>query len=118
MLTTAILFIAQAAPPTVTPKAPDSGLQMMGMMLFAFAMIYFITIRPQQKRQKALQDQVNATKTGDRVITASGIHGMISNVKERTFILKVADNVKIEIEKSSVASILKASEGSSPESGA
>jgi preprotein translocase subunit YajC len=43
------------------------------------------------------------------VITASGIHGMIANVKDTTFILKIADNVKIEIEKSAVASVVKTS---------
>ncbi|MDB6173745.1 MAG: yajC [Chthoniobacteraceae bacterium] len=84
---------------------------MVVMMLFAFSLIYFITIRPQQKRQKEALAQVAATKTGDRVITSGGIHGIISNVKERTFILKVDNNVKIEIEKSAVATLLKASEG-------
>ena len=46
-------------------------------------------------------------KTGDRVVTASGIHGLISNVKETTVIVKVADNVKIEMEKSAVTNVLK-----------
>ena len=46
-------------------------------------------------------------KTGDRVVTNAGIHGLISNVKETTVIVKVADNVKIEMEKSAVANVLK-----------
>jgi preprotein translocase subunit YajC len=82
---------------------------MLVWMMFAFVLVYFLTIRPQQKRQKALQAQIAATKTGDKVITASGIHGMIANVKDTTFILKIADNVKIEIEKSAVASVVKTS---------
>jgi len=46
-------------------------------------------------------------KTGDRVVTNAGIHGLIANVKETTVMLKVADNVKIEVEKSAVANVLK-----------
>ena len=45
-------------------------------------------------------------KTGDRVVTASGIHGLISNVKDRTVIVKIADNVKIEMEKSAVTNVV------------
>jgi preprotein translocase subunit YajC len=51
------------------------------------------------------------------VVTSSGIYGMITNVKERTVLLKVADNVKIEIDKAAVATVLdRSSEGSSEES--
>jgi preprotein translocase subunit YajC len=48
-------------------------------------------------------------KTGDRVVTNAGIHGLISNVKENTVLVKVADNVKIEMEKSAIATVLKES---------
>ena len=51
-------------------------------------------IRPQSKRQKEQQRLIAALKTGDRVVTAAGIHGMITNVKETTVTVKVADNVK------------------------
>ncbi len=107
MKLTTIQFLAQAAPAPNTTKPPDPGMHMIVMMGFAFALIYFISIRPQQKRQKTLAAQVASTKTGDKVITGSGIHGMIANVKERTFILKIAENVKIEIEKSAVTTVLK-----------
>ena len=59
------------------------------------------------RKQKDQQRLVSTLKTGDRVVTASGIHGLISNVKDTTVILKVADNVKIEIEKSAVTAVLK-----------
>jgi len=49
------------------------------------------------------------------VVTSGGIHGMISNVKERTVLLKVADNVKIEIDKASVATVLESSKDSAAE---
>ncbi len=59
-------------------------------------------IRPQQKKQKAIQEARNSIKTGDKVVTAGGIHGKVKDVKEATFILEISENVKIEIEKSSV----------------
>ena len=69
--------------------------------------MYFIMIRPQKKRQDEQKKLVAALKTGDRVVTSAGIHGLISNVKEATVMLKVADNVKIEIDKSAITNVLK-----------
>ena len=59
------------------------------------------------RRQKEQQRLVSALKTGDRVVTNAGIHGLISNVKDTTVIVKVADNVKIEMEKSAITNVLK-----------
>lgn len=73
--------------------------------VFIFVIMYYVMIRPQMRRQKEQQRLVAALKTGDRVVTASGIHGLISNVKDRTVIVKVADNVKIEMEKSAITSV-------------
>ena len=76
-------------------------------LIFIFVIMYFIMIRPQKKRQDEQKKLVAALKTGDRVVTSAGIHGLISNVKEATVMLKVADNVKIEVEKSAVTNVLK-----------
>ena len=59
------------------------------------------------RRQKEQQRLISSLKTGDRVVTSAGIHGMITNVKETTVTVKVADNVKIEMEKSAVTNVLK-----------
>jgi preprotein translocase subunit YajC len=69
--------------------------------------MYFVMIRPQKKRQDEQRRLVASLKTGDRVVTNAGIHGLISNVKETTVIVKVADNVKIEMEKSAISTVLK-----------
>jgi preprotein translocase subunit YajC len=69
--------------------------------------MYFVMIRPQKKRQEQQQKLVGSLKTGDRVVTNAGIHGLISNVKETTVLVKVADNVKIEIDKSAITNVLK-----------
>jgi preprotein translocase subunit YajC len=101
-MTSIILFLAQQAPPS---GAQPSMLTTLLPFLFMGVIFYFMLIRPQQKRQKQHQQLLAALKTGDKVVTASGIHGMIANVKERTFLLKVADNVKIEIDKSAIAGV-------------
>ena len=74
---------------------------------FIFIIFYFLLIRPQQKRQKEHQRLLSDLKTGDKVVTTSGIHGLIANVKETTFLVKIADNVKIEVDKNAIASVSK-----------
>ena len=69
--------------------------------------MYFVMVRPQRKRQQQQQRLVSSLKTGDRVVTNAGIHGLIANVKETTVIVKVADNVKIEMEKSAIANVFR-----------
>ncbi|MFA5384905.1 MAG: preprotein translocase subunit YajC [Eubacteriales bacterium] len=67
-----------------------------------FAIMYFLMIRPQQQRQKKLQQLITDLKANDLIVTAGGIYGTIVKVKEETFIIRVADNVRFEILKSSV----------------
>ena len=76
-------------------------------LIFIFILMYFVMIRPQKKRQEQQQKLIGNLKTGDRVVTNAGIHGLISNVKETTVLVKVADNVKIEIDKSAITNVLK-----------
>jgi preprotein translocase subunit YajC len=90
---------------SATPQQP-LWLTLFPFILFA-AMIYFALLRPQSQAKKKAEETVKAAKTGDKIVTNSGIHGVISNVKETTVILKIADNVKIEIEKSSIDKITR-----------
>src|ERR1700745_940459 len=107
-----ILFLAQQQ----AGQAQSGGLWYMQLLPFAFMFIifYFLLIRPQQKRQKEQQKLLSSLKTGDKVITSSGIHGLIANVKETTFLVKIADNVKIEIEKGSIATVAKSAPSEEP----
>jgi preprotein translocase subunit YajC len=70
-------------------------------------MCYFIFFRPQIQAKKTQEEKVKTAKTGDKIVTSSGIHGVITNVKESTVILRVADNVKLEIEKSHIDKITR-----------
>ena len=108
-MTSTIFFLAQQTAAPTAGAQPDL-LQTLLPFLFMGVIFYFLLIRPQQKRQKQHQQLMANLKTGDRVVTSSGIHGLIANVKETTFLLKVADNVKIEIDKSAVAGVEKTSE--------
>ncbi len=100
------LFLAQA--PTSAPTgSPFSGATTFIWMGAMIVIMYYVMIRPQSKRQKEHQRLIASLKTGDRVVTSSGIHGMITNVKDTTVTVKVADNVKLEMEKSAVANVAK-----------
>ncbi len=81
--------------------------QPMVMMGLLFVMFYFLLIRPQQRQRKELLARVAALQQGDKIVTNSGIYGLIHNVKDKTVTIKVADGVMIEFDKSAVATVLK-----------
>ena len=96
-----------AAPAAPSPAGAGGFLNLLPFWFFIIVIMYFVMIRPQKKRQQKQQQLISAIKTGDKVVTNAGIHGLIANVKETTVIVKVADNVKIEMEKSAIANVLK-----------
>lgn len=106
MFTTIFLAQAQSAAPAA--GAPNPIASFIPIILI-FVIMYFVLFRPQMRRQKEQAKLVSSIKTGDRVITSSGIHGMVTNVKETTVTVKVADNVKLEMEKTAVTNVVKTS---------
>ncbi|MFA6807574.1 MAG: preprotein translocase subunit YajC [Eubacteriales bacterium] len=70
-----------------------------------FVIIYFIIIRPNKKQQKKRMSMLDSLKAKTEIITIGGIHGTISRVKEDTVIIKVANNVEIELLKTGIQSI-------------
>ncbi len=76
------------------------------VIIATFAIFYFILIRPQQKKQKETQKMVEALKKGDRVMTSGGMFGTVAGLKDNIIILKVAEDVKIEVLKTAVASVV------------
>jgi preprotein translocase subunit YajC len=87
-------------------QLPTGGAGGMGSTLFMLiaiiAVFYFFMIRPQQKKQKELQKSREAMSTGDRVVTAGGIHGRIKEVGDTWFLVEVADGIRLKFEKTSV----------------
>jgi preprotein translocase subunit YajC len=66
---------------------------------------YLLIFMPMRKRQKKVETMISAIKNGDKVITSSGIYGVVAGVKDKTFILKIADQVKIEVTKNAIAGL-------------
>ncbi|MFC1477440.1 preprotein translocase subunit YajC [candidate division KSB1 bacterium] len=83
---------------------------LMGLMpvVLIILVIYFLMLRPQIKRQKQQQEMIKALQKGDKVMAAGGIVGVIAGIKEKenTVLLKVDDNVKLEIARSSISSVM------------
>ena len=73
--------------------------------LLIFIIFYFLLIRPQQKRQKEQKALLEALKKGDKVVTASGIWGTVTNLGKDTVTLQIADTTKIKIQRESIARI-------------
>ena len=87
--------------------APPGGSSLpMLLPLLLIPVLYFLMIRPQQRRQKQWQEMLGSIKTGDRVTTAGGIRGTIISIKDDAIIIRVApDNLKLEVAKTAIASV-------------
>ena len=72
------------------------------MIVLMIAIFYFFMIRPQNKKQKEIKQAREALGNGDRVVTAGGIHGKIREISDTYFIVEIAPNVSIKVDKNSV----------------
>ncbi len=98
--------LAMGAPPQ---PGEDPLRNLLGSILpivFIFAIFYLVLIRPQQKQQKELRKMLDTLKAGDRVLTTGGIYGIVSQVKEKSVIVKIAENTKVEMLRSGVQQVL------------
>lgn len=99
-MSVAISLAILAAPPS-----GGGGITML-LPLLLIPVLYFVMIRPQQKRQKQWQSMLSGIKPGDRVTTSGGIRGIILSIKDDVIIIKVApDGIKMEVAKSAIASV-------------
>ncbi len=81
------------------------GLAQLLPIFLIIAVFYFLLIRPQQRRQKQLQETIAGLKAGDRVITNGGIIGVITMVKDSTFMIRSADKTILEVARTAIADI-------------
>ena len=107
----ALCFVSAAYAQAPAGGAPASGgFNLLGMLplLLIVVVMYFLMIRPQQKKQKAHQAMISAVKPGDEVVTSGGMYGTVAGVDERknTIYLKIAGDVKIKIERFSIARVV------------
>jgi preprotein translocase subunit YajC len=86
----------------------QGGASMFLPMILIFAIFYMLVFRPQKKEQKQKQKMRDTLKKNDQAVTAGGIHGTIVLTKEKTVVLRVDDNVKIEFDREAIATITSA----------
>lgn len=72
------------------------------MIVAMIAIFYFFMIRPQSKKQKEIKKAREAMKSGDKVVTAGGIHGKIKEISDSTLVIEIAPGVSIKVDKASV----------------
>jgi preprotein translocase subunit YajC len=101
-------FLAQTttAPGGASPQGGGMSTQFIFMALL-FGAMYFLMIAPQRKKQKAHEAMLKSLESGDEVVTTGGIFGVITNVKEDRFVVRIADNTKIEVGKAFVQTVVK-----------
>ncbi len=104
--TAALLFADSTAE---QPQGPN----LLWMLPILFVMMWVMG-GPRRRAEKEHRARMAALKTGDEVVAAGGIHGLVTNVSDRVVTLKIADNVKIKVEKGSVVSVVKKSDEPEP----
>jgi len=101
------------------PNQPE-WVQMASSLLpivLIFVVFYFMLIRPQQRKQKEMKQMLDNLKSGDKIVTSGGILGTVTNVKEKTVVVRIADNVKVEMLRSAIQAITQKSAESEVASG-
>ena len=88
------------------PQAANPIMSLVPLILI-FVIFYFMLIRPQKQKEKEQQKMLKGLNKNDEIVTLSGIHGTIVNVKDKTVTLRIDDNVKIELERNCIAYIKK-----------
>ena len=106
-------IIAMATPPA--GQGAGNSMQFFPFMIIMFGILYFMLIRPQQRKEKERREMIKNVKSGDRILFAGGILGSVVNVKESILVVKIADNVKVEISRGAVARVLEKGETVSDE---
>lgn len=99
----ALVFLAQTP---AAPAQPNALISFLPMGLIAVAM-YFLMIAPQRKKQKEHEKLLASLQSGDEVLTSGGIFGTITNVKDDRFVVRIADDTKIEVGKSFITTVVR-----------
>lgn len=95
---------AQEAAPTAK-AGPLGAVGQFLPIIIIFAVFYFLLIRPQQKQQKAIRKMIADAKKGDEIVTNSGLHGKIIEVKDDFIMLQAANNVALKMDRSCILKI-------------
>ncbi len=91
-----------------SPGASGQGaamLQMVPILIIFFIFYYFVLVAPMRKQQKKTREMLAALKKGDRVVTTSGIHGSVAQLEDNVVWVKIADTVKVKMNRSAIAAV-------------
>ena len=103
-----------AQPAAKTAQVPEQGAMsgLMGMlpMILIIAAMFYLMWRSQAKERKKREAMLSSIKNGDRVVTIGGMYGTVAEVKNEGFLIKIADNVKIEVTKNAIGSVVTTGE--------
>ena len=104
------MFISNAYAQTAPSAAASGPESFLGspilMLVIMFAAMYFLMIRPQQKRQKEHKAMIEAVAKGDEIVTAGGLAGKVSKLGETYLTLEIANNVEVQVQRSAIAQVL------------
>lgn len=95
----------EGADPAAAPPGPSGLGGMLPMILIFFAIMYFLMIRPNQKRERERRQMLAALSKGDKVVTTGGICGSVVGLTERTVVLRVDDNVNVEFLRGAISQV-------------
>lgn len=92
----------------MAPQGGGEGSMVSTLIMFGaiFAIFYFMIIRPQQKKAKEREALLSSVKKGDKIITASGIHGTVSGLDDTTVLIDVGNNNKIKMERTAIGQVI------------
>ena len=92
----------------MAPQGGEGGSMVSTLIMFGaiFAIFYFMIIRPQQKKAKEREALLSSVKKGDKIITASGIHGSVAGLDDTTVLVDVGNNNKIKMERTAIGQVV------------
>jgi preprotein translocase subunit YajC len=93
-----LLILLQAA----APAAQGNGLMQLLPLLLIIVVFYFFMIRPQVKKQKELKNYRSSIQKGEKIVTTGGIYGKVTDVKDQTLTVEIAENIRIRVDKNAV----------------
>jgi preprotein translocase subunit YajC len=100
-----MLFFLAADAPAQAPTATFTFLSLLPWLVFIFLFYYLFVAAPMRKKQKAFQQLMSNLKSGDHVITNSGMHGIVTGISDKIIKLRIANNVVVDMDKSAIAGL-------------
>ena len=110
MMTSLITVAMGGFPGGGEGQGQQNPMMLVGWVVIMLALVYFMMIRPQQRKEKERRALIAGVKSGDRVVFGGGLIGTVANIKDTVLVVKVAENTKLEVLRSSVTRVIQKDE--------